>query len=83
MSLPILVLAILGLSACAPSPYYVDGVATTPGEIPRDTYGIPVWTAIPPKPEAPAGLPPLPPPLPINEIPGATAGGDGAAGVTP
>ena len=31
--------ALLLVTACAPSPFYVDRIRTTPGEIPRDAYG--------------------------------------------
>lgn len=44
--------AVLALSACAPAPLYISARpipgAVTYGEIPRDAYGEPVWSAIPP-----------------------------------
>ena len=45
--------ALLALGACAPAPLYmtkrpVPG-AVTYGEIPRDAWGEPVWSAIPPR----------------------------------
>lgn len=41
------------VTACAPSPYYVGGLALTPGEVPRDAYGEPVLSAM----EMPPGQP--------------------------
>jgi hypothetical protein len=41
----------VGLEACAPSPLYVDRAQIgTYGEVPRDTRGEPIWSAIPPAP---------------------------------
>jgi len=61
-------LVLLGLlvAACAPSPLYVSHKTIgTPGEIPRDARGEPMWDKIgPPRmPSAPAPvpLPPAPP----------------------
>lgn len=44
--------ALLGLSACAPSPLYVGSKAARTGdaEVPRDGQGEPVWSAIKPVP---------------------------------
>ena len=50
-----LIILMLFLSACAPSPLYVrSGRIGTAGEIPRDGRGEPVWSAIRP---APANIP--------------------------
>ena len=50
-----LIILMLLLSACAPSPLYVrSGRIGTAGEIPRDGRGEPVWSAIRP---APANIP--------------------------
>ncbi len=51
----IILLAGLLLAACAPSPLYVGHrVIGTPGEIPRDNRGRPIWSRIgQPRPEEP------------------------------
>ena len=47
----LLAAVVLALSACAPAPLYTSARpipgAVTYGEIPRDAYGEPVWSAIP------------------------------------
>jgi hypothetical protein len=43
-------LLLIGATACARST-----IAHTPGEIPRDTYGKPVWSLIEPSVPRPAG----------------------------
>ncbi|KAB7648482.1 hypothetical protein [Polymorphobacter fuscus] len=60
-----LFLSILGLTACSPSPLYVDRAQVgTYGEVPRDGRGEPVWSAIQPVPVVPASEPmPLPRPI--------------------
>ena len=59
----------LGLAACAPSPLYVGQPYKrgTPGEIPRDGTGEPLWDAIVAAP-APVGIRPMPaaPGVPIT-----------------
>ena len=66
-----LLLPLLALGACAPSPLYVSNNRIgTVGEIPRDGRGEPIWTEIKPSPyqaAAPAmavspGIPIIPPP---------------------
>lgn len=69
-----LLVAICGAAAvagCAPSPLYVSSKSNgTHGEIPRDGYGEPLWSAIPqaqPEPIVPempvgTGIPVTPPP---------------------
>jgi hypothetical protein len=53
-----LLLAILALGACSPSPLYVDRAQLgTNGEVPRDGRGEPIWSAIGPPPGAPAPAP--------------------------
>lgn len=43
----------LMLVSCAPSPLYQGAsVPTTPGNVPRDTNGNPVWNKLPPAPLA-------------------------------
>ena len=45
------IIPILSLGACSPSPLYVDRAQIgTYGEVPRDTRGEPIWSAIPPAP---------------------------------
>ena len=57
-----ILLPLLALCACAPSPLYVSKRHIgTVGEIPRDGRGEPIWSAIP---AAPA--PPLAPAMPVN-----------------
>ncbi|GGE04917.1 hypothetical protein GCM10011529_09090 [Polymorphobacter glacialis] len=57
-----LLLSLLGLAACAPSPLYVSGPRIgTGGEIPRDGRGEPIWGAI----TQPVPLPP-PPIMPVG-----------------
>jgi len=61
------ILVLLGLlvAACAPSPLYVrHKTIGTPGEIPRDARGEPMWDKIgPPRVgSTPAPVPPLPAP---------------------
>lgn len=56
----------LGLSACAPSILHFGGgnSITIPGEIPRDSQGNPVWSAIKPPPANwQATRPDAPPPV--------------------
>ncbi len=49
----LLVFAVLSFAACAPSPLYVSRASTgTPGEIPRDPRGQPLWSKIPAGPPA-------------------------------
>lgn len=41
------------VQACAPSPLYISRAPVgTPGEIPRDPRGEPIWDRIPPPPAA-------------------------------
>ncbi|MBV7256568.1 hypothetical protein KCG44_07190 [Pacificimonas sp. WHA3] len=40
----------LSMTACAPSPYYVQGQVLIPGEVPRNAYGKPVLSAMKPPP---------------------------------
>jgi hypothetical protein len=64
-TLPALALAGLSLSACAPSIlHFSDGSqVAVPGEVPRDSQGNPVWSAIKPPPANwQAGRPGLPAP---------------------
>ena len=60
------------LAACAPSPLYVGQPYKrgTPGEVPRDGTGEPLWDAIRPAPPAPAPrtMPPAPG-IPITPVP--------------
>lgn len=43
-----LLLAILSVGGCSPSPLYVDRTQVgTYGEVPRDGRGEPIWSAIP------------------------------------
>lgn len=64
--------AALGLAACAPSPLYVGQPYQrgTPGEVPRDGTGEPLWDAIVPAPPAapPRAMPPAPG-IPITPVP--------------
>ena len=58
-----ILLPLLGLASCAPSPLYVEsGHVGTVGEIPRDGRGEPIWAAIP----QPAPLV-IPPTMPITQ----------------
>lgn len=66
-----ILLPLLGLAACAPSPLFVErGHIGTIGEIPRDGRGEPIWAEIRhPEPETVAptmpvtqGIPIIPPP---------------------
>lgn len=61
----------LGLAACAPSPLYVGQPFKrgTPGEVPRDGTGEPLWDAIAPAPptSAPRVMPPAPG-IPITPV---------------
>jgi hypothetical protein len=51
-------LGAFGLAGCAASPLYKSNqLAVTPGEVPRDGRGEPVWSMIPPIPEG-AYVPP-------------------------
>lgn len=63
--------AMLGLAACAPSPLYVGQPYKrgTPGEIPRDGTGEPLWDAIqPPLPSAPPRVMPAAPGIPVTPV---------------
>ena len=40
------------MSACASSPYYVEGQAIVPGEVPRDVYGQPLLDLMSPAPDS-------------------------------
>lgn len=54
----LLLTSCLALAACAPSPLYVGSTSNgTPGEVPRDNRGEPIWAAIPPAPPPPAPAP--------------------------
>lgn len=49
----------LAASACAPSPLYLAKPgAGTPGEVPRDERGNPIWERIPPTPPPSRPVPP-------------------------
>ena len=64
--------AALGLAACAPSPLYVGQPYKrgTPGEVPRDGTGEPLWDAIvPAAPAAPPRAMPPAPGIPITPVP--------------
>ena len=53
MRLTLFCLVMLALvPACAPSPYYTERHLTTPGEIPRDANGEPVWALVRTSPQA-------------------------------
>ncbi|WP_448585597.1 hypothetical protein [Thermaurantiacus sp.] len=61
---------LLLLSACAPSILHFGGntAVAIPGEVPRDSQGEPVWSAIRPPPPGSAAVNPLaPPPVPVAE----------------
>lgn len=61
----------LGLAACAPSPLYVGQPYKrgTPGEIPRDANGEPLWDAIQPAPLDPGPrMMPAAPGIPITPV---------------
>ena len=69
-----ILLPLLALAACAPSPLYVSssGAIGTVGEIPRDGRGEPLWSAIvtpEPVPAPPPGLT-VNPGIPITPPPG-------------
>jgi len=52
--------ALLFIAACAPSPLYVSrSSAGTPGEVPRDPRGQPIWDKIPAAPPAAKPAPPI------------------------
>lgn len=59
-SVPVL----LTLGACSPSPLYVDRAQVgTHGEVPRDSRGEPIWSAIGPAPTT------APQPIPGSTLP--------------
>lgn len=64
-------LALLLAAGCAPSPLYVGKAVGTPGEIPRDERGEPIWEAIPPPPAAATPAPAIAvnPGVPIRRAP--------------
>ncbi|WP_426164312.1 hypothetical protein [Sandarakinorhabdus sp. DWP1-3-1] len=54
----LLLLGLMGLSACAPSPLYVgNSRAPSLAEVPRDSRGEPLWNDI----RAPVPVPPIQP----------------------
>jgi hypothetical protein len=74
----LLLLPLLGLAACAPSPLYTGGNSySNAAEIPRDARGEPLWSAIrqgQPQPIARPyptgqGIPILPPPGAVPILP--------------
>ncbi len=74
----LLLLAPLGLAACAPSPLYTGGNSySSAAEIPRDARGEPLWSAIRQPPPLPPvqpypvgqGIPILPPPGAVPIVP--------------
>ncbi len=71
----IVLAALLLAAACAPSPLYVSRSSVgTPGEIPRDPRGQPVWDKIsaPPAPAKPAPAITINPGPPIRHVDPAT-----------
>lgn len=77
--------SLLAVGACAPSPLFVGKSASgTPGEVPRDERGEPVWTAIapPPPPPAPAPAIDVNPGPPIQTIPPTTKPNDAPPSAT-
>nr|WP_310523716.1 hypothetical protein [Polymorphobacter sp.] len=67
-----ILLPLLGLCACAPSPLYVsNNHVGTGGEIPRDGRGEPIWTEIrQPVPQLAAPVMPVSRGIPIIPPPG-------------
>lgn len=68
----LLLIAPLLVAACAPSPLYVArDQPGTPGEIPRDATGEPIWDRIPPPPPPGKPAPPIlvEPGPPIRTVP--------------
>ncbi|MFN3288506.1 MAG: hypothetical protein ACK40H_08655 [Sphingomonadaceae bacterium] len=62
---PVSASALVLVAACAPSPLYVGKARVgTPGEIPRDERGEPIWDMIPPPPAGTRPAEPLPRPAP-------------------
>ncbi|MHB9878886.1 hypothetical protein ACSMXM_04395 [Pacificimonas sp. ICDLI1SI03] len=64
----LLAAASLAISACAPSPNYAGGRSLTPGEVPRNEYGAPVFEAMGEAPPAEVRATALPPEM-LADIP--------------